>query len=244
MPRRRRLRSDSSMPDTQHLHNTPPPSGLPPGIPRDYAITVPGNWALVPLQPGVRQKAISSLIRRQFANIPGAGRFRAALHRHLTDLAEAAWQTGGIEFYLSLMTAGPIPVPASLIVTLIPPPPSGPLTVEALALEAKKRNRSVSLIQAPAGTGVGHRARPPTSPSTSLSRGAGHGCCSHSPVPAGRLPPPWRTCSTRSRRHSAGAGEGWRRIARMGACHTGLGGPFTAAACHWYCDACSVNSSA
>jgi hypothetical protein len=142
------------MPDTQHLHNAPPPSGLPPGIPRDYAITVPGTWALVPLQPGVRQKAISSLIRRQFADTPGAGGTKAALHRHLTDLAEAAWQTGGIEFYLSLMTAGPLPVQASLLVTLIPPPPPGPLPVEAVALEAKKRNRSVSFMQASAGTGV------------------------------------------------------------------------------------------
>jgi hypothetical protein len=142
------------MPDTQHLHNVPPPSGLPPGVPRDYAITVPGTWALVPLQPGVRQKAISSLIRRQFAHTPGAAGVRAALHRHLTDLAEAAWQTGGIEFYLSLMTAGPLPIQASLLVSLIAPPPSGPLPVEAVALEAKKRNRSVSLIQASAGTGV------------------------------------------------------------------------------------------
>jgi hypothetical protein len=115
---------------------------------------VPGTWALVPLQPGARQKAISSLIRRQFAHIPGAAGVRAALHRHLTDLAEAAWQTGGIEFYLSLMTAGPLPIQASLLVSLIAPPPSGPLPVEAMALEAKKRNRSVSLIQASAGTGV------------------------------------------------------------------------------------------
>lgn len=38
--------------------------------------------------------------------------------------------------------------------SLIPPPPSGPLPVEAVALEAKKRNRSVSVIQAPAVTGV------------------------------------------------------------------------------------------
>lgn len=142
------------MPDTQYLRNAPSPSGLPPGIPRDYAITVPRTWTLVPLQPGVREKAISSLIRRQFAGTPGAGGVRAALHRHLTDLSEAAWQTGGIEFYLSLMPAGAVPVQASLVVSLIPPPPSGPLPVEAMAIEAKKRNRSVSVIQAPAGTGV------------------------------------------------------------------------------------------
>jgi len=41
-----------------------------------------------------------------------------------------------------------------VLVSLIPPPPSRPVPVEAVALDAKKRNRSVSLIQAPAGTGI------------------------------------------------------------------------------------------
>jgi len=140
---------DSARPDSAL-----PPAALPPGVPRDYAITVPVTWALIPLDPGLRHEAISSLIRRQFAGTPGASRVRAALRRHLTDLAEAAWQTGGIEFYLSLMTAGPLPVPASMLVSLVPPPPSGPLPVEAMAAEARKRNRSVAFIQAPAGTAV------------------------------------------------------------------------------------------
>jgi hypothetical protein len=96
-------------------------------VPRSYAVTVPDSWALIPLQPGPREKAISALARRQFAGIAGAAGVKAALRRHLTDLAEGAWQAGGIEFYLSLMHAGPLPVPASLLITLIPPPPSGPL---------------------------------------------------------------------------------------------------------------------
>jgi hypothetical protein len=141
------------MPDTKRASTGPPP-GLPPGVPSDYAITVPDSWAPIPLHPGDRDKAIGALIRRQFAGTPGAAGVRAALRRHLTDLAEAAWQTGGIEFYLSLMMAGPMPVPASLLVTLIPPRPSGPIGVAAMALEAKRRNRSVTLIEAAAGTGV------------------------------------------------------------------------------------------
>lgn len=133
---------------------TVPSSGIPAGVPRDYAITVPDSWALIPLEPGRREKAISGLIRRQFAGTTGADGVRAALRGHLADLAEAAWRTGGIEFYLSLMMAGALPVPASLLVTLIPPPPSGPVTAEALAGEAERRNRSVSLVRASAGSGV------------------------------------------------------------------------------------------
>jgi hypothetical protein len=130
------------------------PPGVPSGVPRDYAITVPDSWALIPLEPGVREKAISALIRRQFAGTPGAAGVKAALRRHLTDLAEAAWQTGGIEFYLSLMKAGPLPIPASLLITLIPPPPTGPVPVEAMTVEAKKRDRSAQIIRAAAGTVV------------------------------------------------------------------------------------------
>lgn len=127
------------------------PRPVPPGVPRDYAVTVPDSWARIPLRPGVREKAIGALVRRQLAGAPGV---RAALRRHLTDLAEAAWQTGGIEFYLSLMQAGPLPVPASLLITLMPPPPSGPLPVETVAAEAKNRNRSARLVRSSAGTAV------------------------------------------------------------------------------------------
>jgi hypothetical protein len=146
------------MPDIQHspsrLVPARPQPGIPPGVPQDYAITVPGSWALIPLEPGVREKAIGVLIRRQFADVPGASGVKAVLRRHLTDLAEAAWQTGGIEFYLSLMKAGPVPLAASLLITLIPPPASGPVPAQAVAAEAKKRDRSVQIMQTPAGTCV------------------------------------------------------------------------------------------
>jgi hypothetical protein len=123
-------------------------------VPRSYAVTVPDSWALIPLQPGAREKAIGTLIRRRFSGIAGAATVKAALRRHLTDLAEAAWQAGGIEFYLSLMHAGPLPVPASLLITLIPPPPAGPLPIETVAAQASRRSGSARLIASPVGTAV------------------------------------------------------------------------------------------
>jgi hypothetical protein len=144
------------MPDTRHplLQATAHRPGIPSGVPRDYAVAVPDSWALIPLEPGVREKAIGVLIRRQFAGTPSTSGAKAALRRHLTDLAEAARQTGGIELYLSLMKAGPVPLAASLLITLIPPSPSGPVPAQAVAEEAKKRNRSVRIMQLAAGTCV------------------------------------------------------------------------------------------
>jgi hypothetical protein len=146
------------MPDIRHPPSrqapAPPPPWIPPGVPRDYAVTVPNSWALIPLEHGDRDKAIGALIRRQFAEVPDAANVKAALRRHLTDLAEAAWQAGGIEFYLSLMKAGPVPLAASLLITLIPPAPSGPVPAQAVAEEAKTRDRSARIMQMAGGTCV------------------------------------------------------------------------------------------
>jgi hypothetical protein len=53
-------------------------------VPRDYAITVPDTWVLIPLQPGFREKAIGTLIRRQFAGTTGAAGVRAASATDIT----------------------------------------------------------------------------------------------------------------------------------------------------------------
>ena len=131
-----------------------PPPGIPPGVPQNYAITVPDSWALIPLEPGIRERAIGTLMRRQFAGVNGAANVKAGLRRHLSDLAGAAWQTGGIDFYLSLMKAGPLPLAASLLITLIPPPPTGPIPLETMALQARRRDGSARLVQTSAGTAV------------------------------------------------------------------------------------------
>jgi hypothetical protein len=88
-------------------------------VPRDYRLTVPDGWFRIPLEPDEREQAIRELTARQLRGLDGAPLMKARLRRHLADRAEAAWQVGGIELYLSLVAAGRLPLAASLLVTLV-----------------------------------------------------------------------------------------------------------------------------
>jgi len=102
-------------------------------VPADYRIAVPDSWFCVPLEPGERERAIKALADRQFAGPDHTPKLKRELREQLQRHAEAAYQAGGIELYMSMMRVGPVAVPASLLITLVPPPPSGPVSTEALA---------------------------------------------------------------------------------------------------------------
>jgi hypothetical protein len=114
---------------------------LPPGVPRDYRLTLPDSW-------------FRELAARQFRGLDGAPLMKARLRRHLADRAEAAWQVGGIELYPSLMAAGPLPLEASLLVTLVPPPPGGSMSAESPVVVSGGPGRSAELLELPAGRAV------------------------------------------------------------------------------------------
>jgi hypothetical protein len=125
------------------------------GVPADYRIAVPESWFCVPLEPGERERAVALLANQQLNNMPALKRqLRAELDRH----AAAAYQAGGIELYLSMMRNGPVTVPASLVITLVPPPPSGrndPQTLARLLTSAAQDPRpEIAEMKHPAGPSV------------------------------------------------------------------------------------------
>ena len=136
--------------------DTPPIAG----VPRDYMIVLPEGWYRIPLEPGPRERAIRELVNRQFGGLSNVPRLKTQLRQLLTERAEAAWRVGGIELYLSLMTAGPLPLAASLVITLIPPPPSGPLTAEELAAGRGTPDRSAEMKELGAGAAVFSQPQP------------------------------------------------------------------------------------
>jgi hypothetical protein len=77
-------------------------------VPADYRILVPESWFCVPLEPDERDRAIKSLADRQFARLgTSTPALKLQLREQLRRHAEAAWQSGGIELYLSQMRTGP-----------------------------------------------------------------------------------------------------------------------------------------
>jgi hypothetical protein len=131
-----------------------------PSVPRDYAIVLPDTWSQIPLEPGSRERTIRELVARQFAGLGSVPELKAQLRRLLAERAEAAWRIGGIELYLSLMTAGPLPLAASLVIRLLPPPPTGPLTAEEVASTRGGVDRPAEIRELRAGAAVFSQPQP------------------------------------------------------------------------------------
>jgi hypothetical protein len=104
--------------------------------PSDYQLTVPEGWVRVDLQPGVREPALARLVDRQFRGVDNAPQ----LKRQARD-----------QFLL----------PASLVVTLTPPPDKETLriTPDRLAQTLAGDGVQVTLTQLPAGAAVRVRHR-------------------------------------------------------------------------------------
>ncbi len=133
--------------------------GAPPGRPKDYQLVLPDGWFRIDVRPGIRKRAIKTLLDRQFLGIENAAQLKDQTAARLMEMAKAAYQTGGIEIYICQQDVLGVPVPASLVVTLTPPAADGQaVTVEQLA-EIFRADEDVSVIQLPAGPAVRSRRR-------------------------------------------------------------------------------------
>jgi hypothetical protein len=124
--------------------------------PSDYQLIVPEGWHRIDVQPGVREPAIARLIDRQFRGTGNAPRLKSQARDQLLRAAQHAYGNGGVELYVSLQTAGGLPLPASLVVTLTPPHDDASVVVtpERLAASLASTGGQVGLTEIPAGRAV------------------------------------------------------------------------------------------
>ncbi|WP_434594681.1 hypothetical protein [Streptomyces sp. A5-4] len=130
-----------------------------PSAPDDYQLLLPEGWFRLSLEPEKRERSVGALLDRQLKGIDNAAHFRRDLRQELMRRAADAYRGGGIELYLSMQQAGSLTIPASLLVTLLPSPPSGgqlPQAAELAAdLSAKaKGKRHISVVDLAAGKAV------------------------------------------------------------------------------------------
>ncbi|MEV8594995.1 hypothetical protein [Streptomyces sp. NPDC052012] len=86
--------------------------------PADYNLLVPDGWFQILLDPEDRDRCIVALVDLQFRGVDNAPHLKRDLMRDLQDRAKAAYGLGGTEFYISLLTAGPVPLASSLLVSV------------------------------------------------------------------------------------------------------------------------------
>jgi hypothetical protein len=120
-----------------------------------YRLVVPDRWFTVDLDTGRRERSVRALVELQFAGIDNAPHLKAQAHEELLAKAEAAYETGGLDMFLSLQQIAGIPLAASLVVFLIPAPADG-RTADAgqLARTLRGDDRKVSVTDLPAGKSV------------------------------------------------------------------------------------------
>jgi hypothetical protein len=120
-----------------------------------YQLVVPDEWFAVELDPRRRDGSVRALVNRQFAGIDNAPHLKAQARLELTAKAEAAYDAGGLDMFLSMQQLAGIPLAASLVVFVIPAPRDGSkATAEQMAESLRDGDREVSVIGLPAGMSV------------------------------------------------------------------------------------------
>lgn len=133
-----------------------------PTAPADYRLALPEGWFRIPLEPAARQASVEALVERQFKGLDDAPHLKRQAREELLARAVEAERNGGIELYISLQQAGPLTIPASLLVTLATPPRPGGVSVTELAnylQENGPQERQVATGKLPAGAAVRVRER-------------------------------------------------------------------------------------
>jgi hypothetical protein len=127
-----------------------------------YRLVVPDEWFVIDLEPGRRERSVAALVERQFAGIDNAPHLKAQAREEMLAKAEAAYSAGGLEMFLSLQQIAGIPVAASLVTFLVPPPVTdgaagavtGAVTADELAATLAGDEAQVAVVDLPAGTSV------------------------------------------------------------------------------------------
>lgn len=119
-----------------------------------YRLVVPDEWFVIDLEPGRRERSVTALVERQFAGMDNAPHLKAQARQDTLAKAEAAYSAGGVEMFLSLQQIAGIPVAASLVTFLVPPPATGAVSAGELAATLAGEDGQVTVVDLPAGTSV------------------------------------------------------------------------------------------
>ena len=119
-----------------------------------YRLVVPDGWHAVDLEPGRMERSVAALVKRQFAGTDNAPHLKAQARQQLLAQAEAAQAAGGLEMFLSLQQVAGVPLPASLVIFLVPPQGTQAVTAQELARSLAGDERQAAVVSLPAGQAV------------------------------------------------------------------------------------------
>jgi hypothetical protein len=101
------------------------------------------------------ERSVAALVKRQFAGIDNAPHLKAQARQQLLAQTQAAQAAGGQEMFVSLQQVAGVPIAASLVIFLVPPPGTQGVTAADLARSlAAHDDRRVTVVDLPAGQAV------------------------------------------------------------------------------------------
>jgi hypothetical protein len=130
------------------------PTGYQDGTASGYRLVVPEGWFSVDLEPGRMERSVAALVKRQFAGIDNAPHLKAQARQQLLAQTQAAQAAGGLEMFLSFQQIAGVPLPASLVVFLVPSPGTQAVTAQELARSLASSERQTTVLSLPAGQAV------------------------------------------------------------------------------------------
>lgn len=87
----------------------------------DFTILTPSDWYRIPLgDPDRRVRSVNALVERQFKGVDDQPVLKRETAATLTGAAQEAADNGGLVLYVSTQRILDVPLPASLLVTLMP----------------------------------------------------------------------------------------------------------------------------
>ncbi|MER6464224.1 hypothetical protein ACWC4D_32705 [Streptomyces sp. NPDC001288] len=121
--------------------------------PSDYGLLVPDGWFRIPLEPDGWKGPVRALAERVFEGQDDAVLLKREFTRAVLARAEEGYENGGVELYISTTSIGPVPLSASLLVTVVP-------AEEDVRLRAKGRSQQITEVDLPfAGPATMRRTR-------------------------------------------------------------------------------------
>jgi hypothetical protein len=153
--------------------------------PTAYRLVVPEGWWRVDLEPSRTDASVAALVDRQWRGVDDAPHLKAEARQLLREQAIQARAAAGVALYLSVGPVGGVPLPASLLVALLPL--ADPAELPGLVQGRVAAGADVSPVRLPAGDALRSRWREEPVPDDPSGNVLATTCLDlHVPVPGAR----------------------------------------------------------
>ena len=130
-------------------------------VPTRFTLATPTDWYRIPLVPeDARERSVRALVDRTFPSRDEHAENRQEMRELFRNIAEDGARRDGVELYISTQSVLGVPLPASLLVAVVPPEDDDRRLHPhwlAAAMAEERPDTEVAVVRLPAGEVVRQR---------------------------------------------------------------------------------------